>query len=67
MAPASRGQEIPSSRRSSRAREGNMAIETINPTTGERVQSYPALSEREIESKLASAHTASLTLAPRDD
>ena len=30
-----------------------MAIETINPATGERSQSYPALTEREIESKLA--------------
>jgi succinate-semialdehyde dehydrogenase/glutarate-semialdehyde dehydrogenase len=41
-----------------------MAIETINPATGERVQSYPALSEREIENKLAAAHTASLTWRP---
>ena len=38
-----------------------MAIETINPATGERVQSYPALTDGEIESKLAAAHSASLS------
>lgn len=38
-----------------------MAIETINPATGELIQSFPALTEREIESRLAAAHTASLT------
>ena len=38
-----------------------MAIETINPATGERVQSYPALTEREVETRLAAAHTASLS------
>ena len=38
-----------------------MAIETINPATGKRVQSYPALTEREVENKLAAAHTASLS------
>ena len=38
-----------------------MAIETINPTTGECVQSFAALTERDIESKLAAAHAASLS------
>jgi succinate-semialdehyde dehydrogenase / glutarate-semialdehyde dehydrogenase len=38
-----------------------MAIETINPATGERVQSYPALTDREVEAKLTAAHTASMT------
>jgi succinate-semialdehyde dehydrogenase/glutarate-semialdehyde dehydrogenase len=35
-----------------------MAIATINPTTGERVCQYPALTDREIEDKLAVAHRA---------
>ena len=38
-----------------------MAIETVNPATGERVCSFPALAEREIEDKLAAAHRASLS------
>jgi succinate-semialdehyde dehydrogenase / glutarate-semialdehyde dehydrogenase len=38
-----------------------MAIETVNPATGERVRSFPALSDREIEDKLAAAHRASLS------
>ena len=38
-----------------------MAIETVNPTTGECVQSFAALTERDIESKLAAAHAASLS------
>jgi succinate-semialdehyde dehydrogenase/glutarate-semialdehyde dehydrogenase len=36
-------------------------IETVNPATGERVQSYPALTSREIEDRLAAAHRASLS------
>jgi len=35
-------------------------IETINPVTGECVQSFPALTSREIEDRLAAAHRASL-------
>ena len=35
-----------------------MAIETINPATGERVQSFPALSAAEVEEKLARAARA---------
>src|SRR6185312_13675275 len=38
-----------------------MAIETVNPATGERVCSFPALAEREIEDKLAAAHRASIS------
>lgn len=38
-----------------------MAIETVNPATGERLRSFDALNEREIESKLSAAHTASVT------
>ena len=37
-----------------------MAIETVNPATGERVRSFSALSDREIEDKLAAAHRASI-------
>ena len=37
-----------------------MPIETINPVTGECVQSFPALTSREIEDRLAAAHRASL-------
>src|SRR5947209_784543 len=33
-----------------------MAIETVNPATGERLRSFPALSNSEIEEKLALAH-----------
>jgi succinate-semialdehyde dehydrogenase/glutarate-semialdehyde dehydrogenase len=35
-------------------------IETINPATGESVQSFPALTSREIEDRLAAAHRASI-------
>ncbi len=35
-----------------------MAIETINPATGERVASYPALTAHEIEDRIAAAHRA---------
>jgi succinate-semialdehyde dehydrogenase / glutarate-semialdehyde dehydrogenase len=35
-----------------------MAIETINPATGERLRSFPALTSAEIEDKLAAAHRA---------
>ena len=35
-----------------------MAIETVNPTTGERLRSFPALTTAEIEDKLAAAHRA---------
>ena len=35
-----------------------MAIETINPTTGERLHAYPALTDREIDEKLEIAHRA---------
>ena len=35
-----------------------MAIETINPATGERVRSYPALTAREIDERLAAAQRA---------
>ena len=35
-----------------------MAIATINPTTGERLCQYPALTDREIDDKLAVAHRA---------
>jgi len=35
-----------------------MAIETINPATGERVRSFTALSERDIETKLDAASRA---------
>ncbi len=38
-----------------------MPIETINPTTGERVKSFTALNEREIEDRVAAAHRASLS------
>jgi succinate-semialdehyde dehydrogenase/glutarate-semialdehyde dehydrogenase len=38
-----------------------MAIETINPTTGERVRAFSALTDREIEDKLAAAHRAALS------
>ncbi|HEY7394261.1 MAG TPA: aldehyde dehydrogenase family protein, partial [Gemmatimonadaceae bacterium] len=37
-----------------------MPIETINPATGESVQSFPALTSREIEDRLAAAHRASI-------
>lgn len=36
-----------------------MAIETINPATGERIASYPALTDREIEDRVATAYRAS--------
>lgn len=36
-----------------------MAIETINPATGQRVRAYPALTDREIEDRIATAHRAS--------
>jgi len=35
-----------------------MAIETINPATGERLCQYPALTDREIDDKLDVAHRA---------
>jgi succinate-semialdehyde dehydrogenase / glutarate-semialdehyde dehydrogenase len=35
-------------------------IETVNPATGESVQSFPELTAREIEDRLAAAHRASL-------
>jgi succinate-semialdehyde dehydrogenase/glutarate-semialdehyde dehydrogenase len=35
-----------------------MAIETVNPTTGERLRSFPALTPAEIEDKLAAAYRA---------
>jgi succinate-semialdehyde dehydrogenase/glutarate-semialdehyde dehydrogenase len=35
-----------------------MAIATINPTTGERLCQYPALTDREIDDKLGIAHRA---------
>ena len=38
-----------------------MAIETVNPATGERVRSFPALTDREIDDKLAVAERASLS------
>ena len=40
-----------------------MAIETVNPATGGRVQSFPALSEAEIEACLARAASARATWA----
>src|SRR5262245_48559375 len=52
-----RGQEI----RSLLQNEPHVPIETVNPATGERVQSYPALTSREIEDRLAAAHRASLS------
>ena len=57
MAREPRGQEIPYSLQN----EPHVPIETINPATGERVQSYPALTSREIEDRLAAAHRASLS------
>ena len=36
-----------------------MAIETVNPATGERLRTFPALTEREIEERLALARRAS--------
>jgi succinate-semialdehyde dehydrogenase/glutarate-semialdehyde dehydrogenase len=46
-----------------------VAIETINPATGERLQSYPALTDHEIEDRVATAHRASATwrAAPIDE
>lgn len=43
-----------------------MAIESINPATGERLQSFPALTDAEIEDRLAIAHrtAASWRAAP---
>jgi succinate-semialdehyde dehydrogenase / glutarate-semialdehyde dehydrogenase len=38
-----------------------MAIETINPATGERVQSFAALTAREIDERLDAAHRAFLS------
>src|SRR5215470_5578817 len=38
-----------------------MAIATINPATGETLETFPALSESEIEDRLAAAHRASLS------
>ncbi len=38
-----------------------MAIETVNPATGERVRSFPALTDREIDDKLAVAERAALS------
>ncbi len=35
-----------------------MAIETVNPTTGERVRSFTALTQRELDDKLALASSA---------
>jgi succinate-semialdehyde dehydrogenase/glutarate-semialdehyde dehydrogenase len=35
-----------------------MAIETINPTTGERVRAFPGLSDRQVDDKLDIAHRA---------
>src|SRR5262245_35107186 len=56
MAREPRGQENPSSPRN----DLHVSIETINPATGECVQSFPALTSREIEDRLAAAHRASL-------
>ena len=36
-----------------------MAIETINPATGERVQSFAAFTDQEVEDRIAAAHRAS--------
>jgi len=36
-----------------------VAIETINPATGERVQSFPAFTDQEVEDRIAAAHRAS--------
>src|SRR5215467_3254823 len=38
-----------------------MAIATINPATGETLETFPALSDSEIEDRLAAAHRASLS------
>src|SRR4051794_17719500 len=38
-----------------------MAIETVNPATGERLKTFPALTAKEIETKLARAWAARLT------
>jgi succinate-semialdehyde dehydrogenase/glutarate-semialdehyde dehydrogenase len=38
-----------------------MAIATINPATGEHLCKYAALTDREIDDKLAVAHRASLS------
>src|SRR3954471_501906 len=38
-----------------------MPIATVNPATGEQVQAFAALTEREIEDRLAAAHRASLS------
>jgi succinate-semialdehyde dehydrogenase/glutarate-semialdehyde dehydrogenase len=38
-----------------------MAIETVNPTTGERLRSFNELTELEIEAKLAAAHQTART------
>src|SRR5262245_49676323 len=56
MAREPRGQENPSSPRN----DLHVPIETINPATGESVQSFPALTSREIEDRLAAAYRASL-------
>ena len=43
-----------------------MAIATINPTTGETVREFAALTKAEIEDKLSAAHraAASWRMAP---
>ena len=54
MAQDPRGVEIRSSPPSN-----SVAIETVNPATGKRVQSYAALTDHEIEDRVAAAHRAS--------
>jgi succinate-semialdehyde dehydrogenase/glutarate-semialdehyde dehydrogenase len=46
-----------------------MAIQTVNPATGEVVKTFSALTEREIEEKIENAHRASLSwrLAPLEE
>ncbi|HEX3865843.1 MAG TPA: NAD-dependent succinate-semialdehyde dehydrogenase [Gemmatimonadaceae bacterium] len=46
-----------------------MAIETVNPATGERIRSFAALTEREIEDKISSAYGTARTWrdAPMDE
>jgi succinate-semialdehyde dehydrogenase/glutarate-semialdehyde dehydrogenase len=46
-----------------------LPIQTVNPTTGEVVKTFSALTEREIEEKIENAHRASLSwrLAPLEE
>ena len=51
-------QQLVQSAEAAAPRLNRMPIETVNPTTGERLRTFPALTPAEIEDKLAAAHRA---------